>query len=158
MVGCCNRSSSFTSSFCGDGNITAGDGSVRGNGDAPTTVNGIAPNAALEVGVGYDNGFGGTIGPIAVGPPEQSQHNIRRTRRRRIFRWWRRRENQKNRSTSYLIIFHTERRRRRPPSMRYRLRQHHRAGYQVVNTASRVRTIRKSMGYYLKNKRLTWLS
>lgn len=36
-----------------------------------------AAAAAVAVGVGYDYGVGGTVGSVAVGPPEQSQHNIR---------------------------------------------------------------------------------
>lgn len=57
----------------GGGGRGDGDGGAVGLGNITTTV--------VVVDVGYDNGVCGTIGSVAVGPPEHSQHNIRETRR-----------------------------------------------------------------------------
>lgn len=56
----------------GGGGRGDGDGGAVGLGNITTTV--------VVVDVGYDNGVCGTIGSVAVGPPEHSQHNIRETR------------------------------------------------------------------------------
>lgn len=94
VVGRCSRRGSFARGPRGDGDVTAGDRGVSGGGEATAAaVNNIY--ATVMVDVGYDNGVSGTVGPVAVGPPEQPHHNIRRTRCRRVFRWRRRRENRK---------------------------------------------------------------
>lgn len=56
----------------GSGYAVVGSGSSAfGVGDTTTTT------TVVVVSVGYDYGVGGTIGSVAVGPPEHSQHNIR---------------------------------------------------------------------------------
>lgn len=73
-VGAVTRSGGIRGAGCG---VSAGAVSDRRDavGGAPRAATAAA---AVVVNVGYDHGFGGTIGSVAVGPPEQSQHNIRR--------------------------------------------------------------------------------
>lgn len=56
---------------------TANAATVIGVGVGDRGVGRGADGAAVAVGVGYDYGVGGTVGSVAVGPPKQSQHNIR---------------------------------------------------------------------------------
>lgn len=70
-VGGVTRSGDIWGTGCG----VSSSGAVSDRG-AVGGAAGVAAAAAVVVNVGYDHGFGGTIGSVAVGPPEQSQHNI----------------------------------------------------------------------------------
>lgn len=66
--------------------VVVGSGAVRGgNSDSGVGDSGcgcvFGGAVATVIGVRYDyDGIGGRIGPVAVGPPEQPQHNIGRVR------------------------------------------------------------------------------
>jgi len=61
----------------------AADDPAAADGRGGHVASTAAAGALAQVRVGYDYGVGGgTIGSVAVGPPEQSQHNIRTVTRR----------------------------------------------------------------------------
>lgn len=68
-----SASTASTVDAVGDGGyaVVGSGSSAFGVGDTTTTT------TVVVVSVGYDYGIGGTIGSVAVGPPEHSQHNIR---------------------------------------------------------------------------------
>lgn len=67
---------------CGSGAVVGGRGVYGDGGIASSRAvdgAGVGDGAAapVVVSVGYDYGVSGTVRSVAVGPPEQSQHNIR---------------------------------------------------------------------------------